>query len=187
MKPLILVVGLLAQSIALAQGYQPERTDLSYNYAELRFVDVDTNGGDGFAVNGSFDLQNNWLIVGGISQIDFNNNVDVTWLELGAGYVWPLSEDFDLVSTLRFVRGDLDTPFGGSDDNGFALSSGVRGLLTPQFEVRGSVNHINLDNSDTYLEVAGDYYITPQVSAGLSVEFAGDSDAITVGARWYFR
>lgn len=187
MKALILLVGLLAQSVALAQSNLQQRTDLSYNYAELRFVDVDTNGGDGIAFNGSFDLQNNWLIVGGITSIDFDNNVDATWLELGAGYVWPVSEDFDLVSTLRFVSGDLDTPFGGSDDNGFALSSGVRGLLTPQFEVRGSVNHINLDNSDTYLEIAGDYYITPQVSAGLSLEFAGDSDAITIGARWFFR
>lgn len=187
MKSLVLLVGLLAQGVALAQSNLQQRTDLSYNYAELRFVDVDTNGGDGFALNGSYDLQNNWLIVGGITAIDFNNNVDVTWLEVGAGYVWPLSEDFDLVSTLRFVNGDLDAPGGGRDDNGFALSSGARGLLTPQFEVRGSVNHINLDNSDTYLEVAGDYYITPQISAGLSLEFAGDSDAITIGARWFFK
>jgi len=187
MKALVLLVGLLAQGVALAQSNLQQRTDLSYNYAELRFVDVDTNGGDGFALNGSYDLQNNWLIVGGITSIDFNNNVDATWLELGAGYVWPLSEDFDLVSTLRYVNGDLDFPGGSRDDSGFALSSGARGLLTPQFEIRGSVNHINLDDSDTYLEVAGDYYFTPQVSAGLSLEFAGDSDAISIGARWFFK
>ena len=46
---------------------------------------------------------------------------------------------------------------------------------------------INLDNSDTYLELAGDYYFTAQFSAGLSLEFAGDTDAFTIGARWYFR
>lgn len=187
MKALILLVGLFAQGVAFAQNDLSQRTDLSYNFLELRFVDVDTNGGDGLLFNGSYDLQNNWLIVGGITSIDYNNNVDVTWLELGAGYVWPVSDDFDLVSTLRFVRGDLDTPFGGRNDNGFALSSGVRGLLTPQFEIRGSVNHINLDNSDTYLELAGDYYITSQFSAGLSLEFAGDTDAISIGARWFFK
>ena len=38
-----------------------------------------------------------------------------------------------------------------------------------------------------YLELAGDYYFTQRFAAGLSVEFAGDTDVITFGARWYFR
>lgn len=187
MKMLILLAGLLAQSIAVAQTAQQQRANLNYNYAELRFVDVDTSGGDGIRFNGSYDLQNNWLIVGGITSLDFNNNVDATVLELGAGYVWHYSKDFDLVSTLRFVNTDFDTPGGSSDDSGFAFSAGARGLLTPEFEIRGSVNHINLDNSDTYLELAGDYYFTREFAAGLSLEFAGDSDVFTIGARWFFR
>lgn len=187
MKTVILLACLLVQGVAVAQTGQQQRAALNYNYAELRFVDVDENGGDGFRFNGSFDLQNDWLIVGGLTSLDFNNNVDSTLLELGAGYVWHYSEDFDLVSTLRLVRADFDTPGGDSDDNGFALSAGARGLLTPEFEIRGSVNHINLDNSDTYLELAGDYHFNRQFSAGLSLEFAGDSDVFTIGARWFFR
>ena len=58
--------------------------------------------------------------------------------------------------------------------------------MTPKFEVRGSVNYINLDNSDTYLEIAGDYYFTERVAAGASLEFAGDADTFTIGARWFF-
>ena len=185
MRMLTLLAGLLLQGIAIAQTTQ--QVDLSYSYAELRFVDVDTRGGDGVRLNGSFDLENNWLIVGGLTSLDFNNNVDSTTVELGAGYVWNYSNDFDLLSTLRFVQTDTDTPGGNFDDRGFAFSAGARGLLTPQFEIRGSVNHINLDNSDTYLELAGDYYFTEQFSAGLSLEFAGDTDAFTIGARWSFR
>jgi hypothetical protein len=187
MKTLLLLAGLLAQSIAVAQTAQQPRAHLNYNYAELRFVDVDENGGDGLRFNGSYDLQNDWLIVGGLTSLDFNNNVDSTLLELGAGYVWSYSEDFDIVSSLRFVRAEFDTPGGDSDDNGFALSSGIRGMLTPEFEIRGSVNHINLDDSDTYLELAGDYHFNRQLSAGLSLEFAGDADVITIGGRWFFR
>ena len=67
------------------------------------------------------------------------------------------------------------------------MSAGTRGMLTPKFEIRGSVNHINLDNSDTYLELAGDYYFTPRFSAGVSLEFAGDTDVFTIGGRWFFR
>jgi hypothetical protein len=58
--------------------------------------------------------------------------------------------------------------------------------LTPQFEVRGSVNYINLDNSDTYLEIAVDYYFIEQFAAGVSLEFAGDADVFTIGGRWFF-
>ncbi len=187
MRLLFLLVGLLVQGVAIAQTTEEQQVDLSYSYAELRFVDVDTRGGDGIRFNGSFELENNWLIVGGLTSLDFNNNVDSTTVELGAGYVWHYSEDFDLVSSLRFVQTDTDTPGGNFDDNGFAFSAGARGLLTSQFEIRGSVNHKNLDNSDTYLELAGDYYFTEQFSAGLSLEFAGDTDVFTIGARWFFR
>jgi hypothetical protein len=186
MKVFFLSVGLLAQGIAIAQTAEEQQVGLSYTYAELRYVDVDTSGGDGIRFNLSYELENNWMIVGGLTSLDFNNNVDVTVVELGGGYVWQYSKDFDIVSTLRFVQSDVDNPGGGSDDNGFAFSAGARGLLAPQFEIRGSVNHINLDDSDTFLELAGDYYFTERFSAGASLEFAGDNDIFTIGARWFF-
>jgi hypothetical protein len=186
MKILFLLAGLLLQSIAIAQSVEIKPVDLSYSYAEMRFVDVDFRGGDGIQFNGSYELNNNWLIVGGLTTLDFNNDVDSTLLELGGGYVWHYSENFDLVSTARIVRSNIDNGGIDVDDTGIALSAGARGLLAPQFEIRGSVNHINLDDSDTYLEFAGDYYFTEQFSAGASVEFAGDTDAFTIGVRWSF-
>ena len=181
-KTLILCAGVLLQSTGWAQTAQ----SLDYTYAELRFVDVDVAGGDGFRLNGSFELDNNWLVVGGITALDFNNDVDTSTLEIGGGYVWNYSAKFDLVGTLRFVRIDVDTPFGDGDDNGFAVSIGPRGWVAEKFEVRGSVNHINLDNSDTYIELAGDYHFSPQVAAGATLEFAGDTDVFTIGVRWFF-
>ncbi len=188
MKRILLFAGLCSlQGLAFAQTDQVQSSDFDYNYAELRFVDADRASGDGLRVNGSFDLDNNWLVVGGLTTLDFNNNVDSTTFEIGGGYVHNYSSDWDLIGTLRFVRVDVDTPFGGGDDNGIALSAGARGWLMPQFELRGAVNHLNLDNSDTYLELAGDYYFTQSFSAGLSLEFAGDDDTFTLGARWFFR
>lgn len=187
-KTLLIVATLLIYGTAAAQTTaRPSQSSLSYNYAELRFVDVDSSGGDGFRFGGSYELNGPWLLLGAITALDFNNNVDSTLLELGGGYVWNYADDFDLVGTLRLVRAEVDTPGGSANDTGFAFSAGTRGLIAPQFEVRGSVNHINLDNSDTYLELAGDYYFTEQFSAGLSLEFAGDTDSLTIGARWFFR
>ena len=186
-KTLLVIAALLLHGTAAAQSSQrPAAADLSYSYAELRFVDVDTNGGDGLKLGGSFELNGPWILLASITDLDFDNNVDASILQVGGGYVWNYTYNFDLIGTLQIVRTDVDAFGGSADDTGLALSAGTRGLLAPQFEVRASVNHINLDDSDTFLEFAGDYHFNDQVAAGISVELAGDTDVFTVGARWFF-
>lgn len=188
MKILVLLAGLLASSLAVAQSsQQPQLGSLNYNYLELRFVDVDTNGGDGLRFGGSFDFGNNWLIVGGVTSVEFNNNVDAIWFEVGPGYVWHYNNDFDFVASLRYVDVDIDTQFSSGDDDGVTFSAGTRGWIAPQFEIRGAVNHTTVGDSDTYLDIAGDYHFNSQFAAGLSLELAGDNDVITIGGRWFFR
>ena len=149
-----LAVICLFHSTAFAQTSAAPAADIGYTYAELRYVDFDDNGGDGFRVNGSFDLGNNWIIVGGLTSADYNSNVDVNVFEIGGGYVWGYTPDWDLVATARFVSADVDTPGASSSESGLALSGGLRGLLAPKFEVRGFVNYINVDDSDAFLELA---------------------------------
>lgn len=187
MKTTLIIAALLISGAAFAQSSGPGNANLSYDYLELRFVDVDTNGGDGFRFNGSYDFGNNWLIVGGLTSLDFNNNIDASIFEIGAGYVWNYSQDFDLVSTLRYARADVDNSVVSADDDGLAFSAGIRGRLTPDFEIRGNVHHVTIGDSDSYLELAGDYYFAPQFSAGISLEFAGDSDVVSIGGRWFFK
>ena len=67
MKMLFVLAGLLAHGIASAQTAEEQAVDLSYTYAELRFVDVDARGGDGIRINLSYELENNWMIVGGLT------------------------------------------------------------------------------------------------------------------------
>ena len=186
-KTFCLALLLFVHSTGFAQSTGAAQGDLSYTYAELRFVDFDSNGGNGLRINGSFDLNNNWIIVGGLTSVDYNNSVDGNIFEIGGGYVWGYTPDWDLVGTLKYVNADYDTPGGSSSDSGIALSGGTRGFIAPKFELRGTVNYINLDNSDTYLELAGDYYFSPHFSAGLSLEFAGDSDLFSIGAGWFFK
>ena len=188
MKKLILAAAVFALPItATAQSAQKEKaSDLSYNFAEIRFVDVDESDGDGIRFAGSYQVADEWILIGGLTMVDFDFDIDSTTLEIGGGYVWNYSDDFDLVSTLRDVRVDVDTPIGDFDDSGFALSSGIRGFIAPRFEIRGSANYIDVADSDTFIELAGDYYFNDQVSAGISLELAGDADVFSIGARWYF-
>ena len=74
MKTLFLLAGLLVQGVAIAQSVEKKPVDLSYSFAELRFVDVDFRGGDGFRLNGSYELESNWLIVGGLTMTQLLSN-----------------------------------------------------------------------------------------------------------------
>ncbi len=185
MKVLFLIACIIIQGIAIAQA--EESDDLGYTYAEFRFVDIDKRAGDGFQLNGSYQLTGNWILVGGVTAVSFNNNVDSTLLEVGGGYVLPFRERLDLVTTLRFVSGESDVPGGRVDDQGFGISTGLRSRTDSKFEFRGLVNHINMEHDqDTHVELAADYFFTPRIAAGASVKFAGDADSFTIGARWFF-
>ena len=181
----------VASAIALAMACfgTTQATELDYSYGELRFVDTEIGNldGDGFRLSGSYELDKNWLLVGRYTTLDYDANIDASQVEIGGGYVWRYTPNFDLIGTARFIHAEVDTNFGNADDNGFALSAGGRGLLTQAVELRGSVNHVNLENSDTYLELAGDYHFSEQLSAGAGLEFGGDADSLTIGARWFFR
>lgn len=184
MRILIIAVLLLLQGAAYAQD--AKQPALSYTFGELRFVDVD-NGGDGFELGGSYQFTDNWYGMASLSSLDFRNSVDVTSFEIGAGYVFPWQKDWDIQANARIIRTEVDTLSGSANDTGIGLLGGVRGLPMPELEIRGNVHYVNVDESDVFLELAGDWYITPQWALGLSVEFGGDVDLWTVGARYYFR
>ena len=184
MRTLMITALLLVHGAAFAQG--ASQPALSYSFGELRYIDVD-NGGDGFELGGSWQFNSSWFGVASISSLDFDNNVDVTSFEIGAGYIFPLQPDWDIQVNARMIRSEVDTPVGSVNDTGIGVLGGLRGLIAPQMEVRGNVHYINVDDSDVFLEIAGDWYFTPQFAAGLSVEFGGDVDLWTLGARYFFK
>ncbi len=184
MRILLLALGLVFASTASAQS--PSQPSLDYSFAEFRFVDVDVAGGDGFSIGGSIEMNGNWFLLGSLTDIGFNNDVDSFTIELGGGYIWPYRPDWDLLATVQYVNVDVDTPFGSVDDSGLALAGGIRGLIAPQFEVRGSVNHVTIGDDDTFLEIAGDYYFNEEFAAGLTFDIGGDVDTFSVGVRWFF-
>ena len=184
MRILLLALGLVFASAASAQS--PSQPSLDYSFAEFRFVDVDVAGGDGFSIGGSYDVNGNWFILGSLTDISFNNDVDAFTIEFGGGYIWPYRRDWDLLATVQYISTDVDTNFGSVDDNGLSLAGGIRGLIAPQIEVRGSVNHVTIGDDDTFLEIAGDYYFSDEFAAGLSFDVGGDVDTFTFGVRWFF-
>ncbi|MDJ0940346.1 MAG: outer membrane beta-barrel protein [Woeseiaceae bacterium] len=185
MRTILIALSLFLAGAASAQA--PSQPSLDYSYLEGRYVDLDVGGGDGFRFGGSYQLNGNWILLGSLTTLDFDFDVDSFTIDVGGGYIIPFQKDWDFLATLRYVNTEVDTPFGDADDSGLGISFGIRGMIAPQFEVRGNVNHVTIGDDDTFLDIAADYYFTPQFAAGLSVDIGGDADAFTIGGRWYFR
>ena len=183
MRVLMLGALLLAHGAAFAQN--SDDPALNYSFAEFRYINVDY-GGDGFELGGSFQFDTNWFAVASFSSYDLDRVVDGSSFEIGAGYVFPFQQDWDFQVNARLIRAEVDFPGGSVDDTGFGVLGGVRGLIAPQFEMRGNLHYVNVDDSDVYLEIGGDWYFTPEIAAGLTYEFGGNADIWTLGARFFF-
>ena len=177
----LFLVSIAAVFNVYAESHDPAAgsdNGIKYNYLELRFVDVD--GGDGIEFGGSYRINEQFYAVAGFQDIDIGpGSLEV--LEIGGGYIIPNKKiDFAFEVSL------IDTDFRGSSDNGFSLAAGGRSYISPEFEARAFVKHVDVNNSDTFIELGGDYFLNANVSIGISLEVASDADTLTFGARYYF-
>jgi len=182
---LIMATLIMAGSYANAQG-------VSYNYAEFGYQRVSVDGGpdgDGLAVSGSFAFNESWYGIAGYSTADFNFGNDLDEIYIGAGYRVPLTKNTDFFADLAYVDVSANSNgFDGFGDNGFAATIGARGMLTPKFELQGTLGYADLGGGldGTAIGAEGWYTFGGKFAAGVTAEFADDANAIGLAVRWYF-
>jgi hypothetical protein len=172
---------------------RPQESSFDYSYVELEYAETEFGvpgggdiDGDGFGVEGSFELNDEWHAFAAYGNADLDFGVDLdSWL-IGAGYVFPLQDDLDVYGRVMYVKMDADVPGPDPDDDGLGLQVRVRGRVNDQFEVEGGVQYLNVDDSDTSLQAEGRYYFRDDFSVGLGLTFGGDTDGIAVSARYSF-
>ncbi|MET0069537.1 MAG: hypothetical protein ABW096_05810 [Candidatus Thiodiazotropha sp.] len=173
-------------------GYSTSLYAIDYSFVEGRFLldaefdDVDDDG-DGFRFAGSFQASNEIFAFAKYDDVELDDSdVDFSLLRIGAGYIHPLDASWDANVSLAYADAEADGPGGDEDESGFELSGGVRGMVKPQIEVRASLNYLDIEDSDTYFTLGGDYYIMPNISAGFELDMGGDYETMSIGARFYF-
>jgi hypothetical protein len=174
--------------ISVASAQQRADSPLSYDfaYASIAVTELDSGGLEG---GGSFTVAPNFHVFAAYQDWELNDNVDRSILQVGAGYHWDIANNLDLIVAVAFADSELDPPGPRKiDDDGVILSAGLRGWLTSAVELAGT---ISLDdslgsNSDTVLELGGDYHLNNQFSVGGRVRIDEDETTLFVGGRFYF-
>lgn len=191
----LLATALLLPAIAAAQqsSTRPQSPSFNYSYAELAYdeSDFDVGGaeidGDGFTLSGSFEINEDWHAFASYGNSDLDFGIDIDTWTLGAGYAFPLRQDIDIYGRVLYINQDIDVPgFGDSDEDGLGLQARIRALVTDDLEVEGGIQHLDVGDSDTSLQVGARYHFTPSFSAGIGLTFGGDTDGLGINARYSF-
>ena len=188
----LLASAFLAPTVSQAQ--EPSTTPpFSYSYVEVAYEESDFDfgagdiSGDGIGLSASYAINEDWhaFAAYGNSDLDFGIDVD-TWA-IGAGYRYPLRSDLDAYGRILYLNTEVDVPGAGDiDEDGLGVQARLRFRVSDVFEVEGGIQHIDVVESDTSLQASARYHFTRNLSAGIGLTFAGDTDGISVNARYSF-
>lgn len=188
---------LLVTSLALL-AFPAFANDISYNYVQLGYqkIDIDDPGigfdvdGDGFGVAGSFELNDSWFVGIGYSQADFDFGIDLDELAAGVGWHTTMSNNSDFFALLQYVRAEASISGlpGSLDEDGFGFTIGVRGMVTENIEIGGSIGYIDLGDAGDGTSFGANvlYNFTENFAAGLFLDFEEDATGYGGGVRFYW-
>jgi len=175
-----------------AQDARPESAEFNYTYLEVSYDEHDFDlgnasvDGDGITLSGSFELTDDWHIYTSYSQADLDFGIDVDTWAVGAGYVYPLKDGIDLYGRVLYVDQNVDAGPANADDDGLAVQGRIRARINDQFELEGGLQYVDVSDSDISVQGSARYNFSDQFSAGIGITLAGDTDGISINARYSF-
>ena len=180
----------LAGTFLVLASYAASAADgVSYSYIDLNYVNTDLErgpSGDGFGARGSVEFGGNFFVFAEYATLDFDN-VDADQYAVGLGGFMELTGEIDLTGRIGYVEADLSGGGLGLDDDGYMASLGVRGRMD-SFELEGQGIYRDFsDGGDEFaLNIAGRYYFTENIAAGVEYEIGDDAQNFIVGVRFTF-
>ena len=183
----LLALAMLGSASAIAD-------DLNYNYVQAAYLDTEIDDsafdvdGDGLSLSGSVELGESMFLTAGYAAQEFDFGIDLDQWAIGVGGHLPISDSVDVVGSLSYVDAEIDSRFGGADDDGYGASIGIRARVADNVEVEGGINYVDLDagGDETSFGIGGRYYFTPEFALGAGVDLGDDVTAWSVGVRFEF-
>lgn len=192
MKRMILLL-FLVPGIGHAQWNADE---INYNWLRVGYLmsEFDAPGDNidasGFAVDGSVAIRRHMHMFASYESVEFDDFPDVTMQEraVGIGAHFNLGDRISFFGQVGYLDVAVNETGFDADDDGAILSAGVRALLLPGWELRGGINHVELDagGGETGVAAGSDLWLTDQFALSADVNIRDDDASIFLGGRIYF-
>lgn len=182
----LLVAAAVHSTLAQADALDYSFVGIQYISAEIDEVNID---GDGYGVEGSFSLNDNFHIFASYGDLDYDFDVSSTTYDLGLGYSRALTEAMDLVATVSYVSAEVEQDTLGSfDDDGYGLGLGIRTMVSEKIELAGGVNYVDLSDSgsETAFSVGAGFDVTENIQVRGGISTSDDGTGYNLGVRFYF-
>lgn len=183
-----LICTVFAAALVPASAFAQQQSDIRYSYLDIAYVGLD--GGNesftGLGVRGSMALNRDIFVVGEIASANTDSefgDLDRTDFAVGIGYRTALNRTTDVFGRLDYLTVDMDE-FG--DDSGLRATAGVRALVAPQLELRGSVQYVDLTNADFVINLGAQFNFNDDWSGFAELSEGDDLGGYLVGARYHF-
>ena len=188
----LLCAAFLLPALSQAQeAARPQSAQFNYTYVQIGYDELDFDvgpfdvDGDGLTFSGSYEINDDWHVYASFGSFDLDpGNTDIDTWTLGAGYVFPLKEDIDIYGRVLYI--DQSSDVSNLEEDGLGLQARIRARVTDEFELEGGIQYTDVVDTDTSLQAAARYNFTENFSAGITLNFAGDTDGIGINARYSF-
>jgi hypothetical protein len=190
----LLLTAIVLPALAAAQEptTRPQSPQFNYTYVELGYEELDFDlgpvdvDGDGLKLSGSYEINDDWHVYASYGSYDLDFGIDIDEWTLGAGYVFPLKEDIDIYGRVLYIDQSADAGPASADDDGLGLQARIRARVTDELELEGGIQYVDVSDTDTSLQAGARYHFSESFSAGIGITFAGDTDGMSINARYSF-
>lgn len=190
MKKLFAITSLaLLTSTAFAAEAGKTETGLDYNELGLTYVstEADTTTLTGYAVNATYLLSEN-IFIGGIYTSVEKSTTTISSTSGSVGYRMPLASNVDGYAAVGYASSTAKTTSSKTTDS-YPMALGVRAAVTPDIDVRASVNYTEATDAQTGFSAGIKYKFNNNmfVSGGYAYSkgnFATTSYTLGVGIKF---
>lgn len=175
-------LALVVAPLAVAQN------DIDYQFIDLAYVNSELGDDDfdGVGLRGATPLNQDIFVAAELAVTSGDTafgDIDRSDLALGLGYHFPVYRNTDFVAQIDYLSLDLDEM---GDEDGVRLSAGVRSKVAPQLELRGSLQYVDVIDSDVGLNLGAQYHFSSEWAAFVELSEGDDTGGYMIGARYGF-
>ena len=149
MKKLFAITSLALLSSVAAVAAEAGKTDtgLDYNEAGLSYLSTEVSSSTltGYSFNATYLLTENIFIGGGYTTVD-KDSTTIATTQGSIGYRMPLGPTLDGFVSVGYAYGKVTDSDG---ENMYPMALGIRASLTPEIDVRASVNYTEATDAQT--------------------------------------
>lgn len=178
---------ILAFALAAAMPFAASAADgIKYNYVQGGYVatNTDTGDADGWGLEGSAALNQNFHLFGSFANQELKDfdDVDFDQWRAGIGYNRQVSQRMDLLTRVAYEKFDAGN---GLDADGYSVEAGVRGAMTPMLEGYALAGYEDGDefDGDFYGRLGAQVKFNPNWGVAADVKFADGDTQWFVGPR----